>query len=386
MTRSDLTDFEQLKLSDCEVRKTNRELGTGAYGKVFEVEMGGTLFAAKEMHVILRSQESERNFRRECLECSRVWHPNVVQFIGLHYDRLNSNSAERLPWLIMELMETSLCKLIDKYANNSKDIPMHFKLSILLDTCKGLQFLHSKNIIHRDLSSNNILLTKHCVAKIADLGVAKVVNEDTQNFTTAPGTPAFSPPEARVAKPTYGSPYDVFSLGCVCIHLVSMQFPKPTEEMEMDETGKLKRVDLTEYERRIEYLTNFADKPDLQLIVERCLKDDPIERPVAADVIEDLKNVSYDHQPHENDGIIDLYDSMIDYKVQLEEKEKVIEEKDLLLAVAESEKDFVSQQLKHQKAPMGKDVVKEDLQQEVTVDMHAYGHKHLPKWCNHKKN
>jgi len=312
-------NFERVKLSDV---TTLNELDRGSYGIVHEVEMGGTRFAAKEMHSILRSVKNDRSFLDECLRCSRICHPNVVQFIGLY----RPNPAE-LPWLIMELMDTSLSKLIDKYANVSKDIPMHFKLSILLDTCKGLQFLHSKNIIHRDLSSNNILLTKHCVAKIADLGVAKVVKEGTQSFTTGPGTPAFLPPEARVADPIYGPPYDVFSLGCVCIHLVSMKFPKPTADMLIDTAGAATHVDLTEFERRIECLTKFPQTPDLKPLVERCLNNAPKNRPDAASIIEYLKNVNYDRQPHEDDGIIDLYDCMSAYKTQLEEKDRDLEEK-----------------------------------------------------------
>ena len=105
-------------------------------------------------------------------------------------------------------MHTSLSGLIKKYEEENKnkaqkkDIPLHFKVSILQDTCKGLQFLHNKNIIHQDLSSNNILLTKYCVAKIADLGVAKVLKpQGTQSFTQGVGTPIFLPPEARLANP-----------------------------------------------------------------------------------------------------------------------------------------------------------------------------------------
>jgi len=340
-------DFEQLTLSEVTTRK---ELDRGSYGIVYEVEIGGTRFAAKKMHSILRSAENDHKFLNECLRCSRICHPNVVQFIGLH--RPNPWPTE-LPWLVMELMDTSLAKFIHKYSTRSKDIPIHFKLSILLDTSRGLQFLHSKNLIHRGLSSNNILLTRHCIAKIADLGVAKVVKEGTQSFTIGPGTPAFLPPEARVASPMYGPPYDIFSFGCVCIHLISMQFPKPTADMLLDTKGRATHADLTEFERRVEYLTKFPQTPDLRPLVERCLNNAPKDRPGAADVIEYLNNVNYERQPHDNDGIIDLYDVVCAYKTQLEEKnrdleerEQEMEEKDIQLAIAESERAYVTQQLK----------------------------------------
>ena len=62
---------------------------------------------------------------------------------------------------------------VEKYEQGK--VPLHFKLSILVDVVQGLEFLHGQDIIHRDLSSNNVLLTKSLVAKIADLGVAKVI-------------------------------------------------------------------------------------------------------------------------------------------------------------------------------------------------------------------
>ena len=105
--------------------------------------------------------------------------------------------------------------------HENDDFAFHFKLSILMDTCHGLQFLHSQNIIHRDLSSNNILLTKHLVAKISDLGMAKIIPPDLQKHTQAPGTVVFMPPEALSVNPQYGKPIDIFSVGCVCVHVIS---------------------------------------------------------------------------------------------------------------------------------------------------------------------
>ena len=122
----------------------------------------------------------------------------------------------QLPWLVMELMYISLRGLIKKYEKN--DFTFHFKLSILMDMCNGLEFLHSQSIIHRDLSSNNILLTKHLVAKISDLGMAKVIPPGLQKHTQAPGTVVFMPPEALSVNPQYGKPIDVFSVGVsVCM-------------------------------------------------------------------------------------------------------------------------------------------------------------------------
>ena len=316
------SDLEQLMLTDVKKTRQGEFIGKGSYGAVFEVEVHGTLCAAKEMYPILISEKYKRDFLKECVRCSRILHPNVVQFIGVY----KPTPQDVLPWLVMELMHTSLSGLIQKYEDENKtrtkkkDIPFHFKVSILQDTCKGLQFLHSKNIIHRDLSSNNILLTKHCVAKIADLGVAKVLQQGTQSFTRGAGTPVFLPPEACLEKPKYRTSYDVFSLGCVCIHLISMQFPDPSSEKIMDDkTGKVVHLDLTELQRRNKYLAKFSQIPDLKNLIEQCLQDAAKYRPNVGEVIECLKNANYNHLPHENDSIIELFDSLIQREKELQD-------------------------------------------------------------------
>ena len=207
----------------------------------------------------------------------------------------------------MELMHISLRGLIEKYEKD--DFPFHFKLSVLMDTCHGLQFLHSQNIIHRDLSSNNILLTKHLVAKISDLGMAKVIPPGLQKHTQAPGTVVFMPPEALSVNPQYGKPIDVFSVGCVCVHVISMEWPTPLDQV-------VSNVILSEVQRRERYFTKMVNYPSLEELVKQCLQDKPQQRPVIEEVTRGLKNINYDHQPHEDDNIIDLFMSALKHSEQ----------------------------------------------------------------------
>ena len=203
----------------------------------------------------------------------------------------------------MELMYISLRGLIEKYEKD--DFPFHFKLSILMDTCNGLQFLHSQSIIHRDLSSNNILLTKHLVAKISDLGMAKVIPPGLQKHTQAPGTVVFMPPEALSVNPQYGKPIDVFSVGCVCVHVISMEWPMPSDKINPN------NVILSEVQRRQKYCSKLVKYPSLEQLVKHCLQDKPGQRPVIEEVIKGLRNVSHDHQLHEDNNIIDLFISAL---------------------------------------------------------------------------
>ena len=150
-------DFERDGLELHGVMKTGKELGRGSYGSVFKVVLHGTLFAAKEVHEIIGSAKIKEYFLDECVHTSKLRHPNIMQLVGIYYP----SPTDELPWLVMELMpKGSLNSLIESCRKEKKDIPWHYKLSILMNICRGLQFLHSQHLVHRDLSSNNVLLTK----------------------------------------------------------------------------------------------------------------------------------------------------------------------------------------------------------------------------------
>ena len=260
-------------------------------------------------------------------------HPNVVQFLGIHYATVDA----QLPWLVMEMMYISLTGLIEKY--EKEDFPFHVKYSILTDTCQGIQYLHSRNIIHRDLSSNNVLLTKHLVAKVGDLGVAKLVSRDLDRHTQAPGTTAFMPPEALSAEPFYGFSIDVFSLGCVCVHMVSLQWPIPSDRVTVD------NVVLSEIQRRECYFANLANIPGLTQLVEQCLQNRSEDRPAIGDVIKDLKNFRYDPHPHKDDGIIELFKCINDLENELNRKDQQLMAKHNQLVVKDQQLNQINENM-----------------------------------------
>ena len=276
------------KLELLGVQKTGRKspLGRGSYGRVIEVSVKEKgVCAAKVIHDLLCEEDEnlqaiEKVFFNECATMSEMSHPNVVEFLGIY----RPSWDDKLPWLIMEMMDTNLTSLIEKH--ETTDLPLHIKFSILMDTSQGLQYLHSKDIIHRDLSSNNVLLTEKMVAKIADFGMAKMVSlnqEDSKKKTRAPGTLPFMSLEALADEPEYGKPLDVFSLGCVFAHVISMQWPLPTAQTIRN--GKL-RVLQSEVKRREKYLTKMTYS--LKLLVMHCLEDEPEDRPTITEVVEEL--------------------------------------------------------------------------------------------------
>jgi len=159
------------------VTKTGKVFGKpGSFGRAIEVYdiQKNTRYAAKEIHPILVDSVDKKQFEsmkalflKECTNSSLMSHPNVVQTLGICYPTPDT----KLPLMIMELMEMSVTELVESNITVDTDK----KLSILVDVSQGLEYLHSNGILHRDLSSNNVLLTKHLVAKIADFGAAKFV-------------------------------------------------------------------------------------------------------------------------------------------------------------------------------------------------------------------
>ena len=304
----------------------HKELGRGAYGKVYEVKYCETVCAAKEIHSILIEDvgETERrltieSFLRECRQCSMLRHPNVIQFLGVYYpNEAGGANRMRLPVMVMEMMADSLTSFVDKH----EKIPVHIKYSIVHDVSLGLCYLHNHDppIVHCDLSPNNVLLTAHYVAKISDLGVARMIKADSRKtMTKAPGTADFMPPESLSKKPVYGPPMDVFSFAGIILHTFNQQWPRPTESNHFDPKTR-RKVALLEVERRQQYLDKMTGEAEmLRPLVEECLDDDPVVRPTIATVCGRIKGSKDVYMKEWPQDVITLHHHNEQLRVEIEQ-------------------------------------------------------------------
>ena len=188
-------------ISRNEVQVTDKSLGSGGWGMVYEGRYCGCAVAVKQVREDFTPACSLKMFQREIDMASKCRHPCLLQFIGATID-------EGFPLLVTELMETSLRRLL-------KERPLSIgEVSIIsLDVARALNYLHRKRpvpMIHRDISSANVLLWRKAGretgiqeaqwrGKVSDYGTAKFVEEVmTQN----PGCFVYSAPEGRTTTQT----------------------------------------------------------------------------------------------------------------------------------------------------------------------------------------
>ena len=220
---------------------------------------------------------------------SKVDHPNLVTFLGIYFDNESSN----IPVLLMELLPMSLSKFLE----DTKDISNHTKYSISFGISLGLQYLHSQTppIVHRDLTCKNVLLTDNKIAKIADLGVARIIDPDPASqytrMTTAPGNMCHMPPESlALSEGSYDESQDnfdkldVFSFGNILIHIFTQKLPMPKAPFK---EGNIPR---NEQEWRQHLLAQMTCSENLQKLAFQCLDSNQEKRPKTNALVEFFKH------------------------------------------------------------------------------------------------
>ena len=302
---------EDIKANFKNVKILGDLIGSGSYGAVRKAKCDEVLCAAKTLHSILfdptghfqtmgQNPSYNMKYERECRRMAMVRHPNIVQHLGLHKDKIG------FPVLLMELMDDNLTHYLEE---KSEAVLNHIQVNMCLDIARALLFLHSNDIIHRNLSSNNVLLignARHMRAKVSDFGMAwlsDINNQDSRKHPTVnPGVDAYMPPEAVQEKPEYTDKVDCFSFGVIMIQILTRKYPKPGSrhiqgESESGET--IIRI-TAETERRKDHINEIDDTAPLLPIALSCLKNKGTERPSAQLLCEKLSALTMDRDYIEN--------------------------------------------------------------------------------------
>lgn len=280
----------------------------GSYGSVTLVTLhGGAKCIEKRLHDLLvgrggceivgelQNLDVRDRFREECVLLSKLRHPNIVQFLGVRYHEDSSLS------LIMEYLPMVMDKCI-KHCNSVKfSIPLSFKLSILRDISYGLLYLHvGFNIIHRDLSAANVLLTSDLQAKIADLGMSRILNPDQlTRLSIAPGARYVMPPEVCQEGCQYTEKMDVFSFGILLLELMLQKFPEASNSGLTQQHVRDKEIEIG---KRIGLIRKVSHAK-VRSIACRCLQDLPEKRPLTSQLKEEFEQLCIENPNQQGDTI-----------------------------------------------------------------------------------
>ena len=225
---------------------------------------------------------------------SQLRHPHIVQFLGVAY-----LPGSPIPVLLMEKLQTSLDNLLE----TSPNIPLDVKVYLLTGTAQGVVYLHSRDppIPHRDLTARNILIDSGLTAKIADLGVARMVNiqpgQLAATMTAGPGNNLYMPPETvqEEGATRYNTAIDIFSFGVVSLFTLTQTFPKDLKPATYRDPRTRRIVGRSEIERREHYIqpmqTALGETHPLVKLTLDCLEYDPEDRPSAVEVLRRLEEV-----------------------------------------------------------------------------------------------
>ena len=243
-----------------EIELIGPELGVGGWATVTVAKFRGSQVAVKRIHNQIISRHNLQLFQREMNIAARLRHPNLIQFIAA--------TMEGEMMIIMELMATSLRSLLE----TEEYFQPKLVKAISLDVALGLNYLHliqPDPIVHRDISSANVLLEKlpdgKWRAKLTDYGSVNVVR---QLRTENPGSPAYAAPEA--SNPRLQSPkMDIYSFGVLILEMLTGQLPVPDQR-----PGLLCQV----------------HHEQLLRLIRRCLSENPEDRPSASAIISQLSS------------------------------------------------------------------------------------------------
>ena len=255
---------------------TNENLGSGAFGVVFKGSYKNRPCAVKVLHqVAMQIQmnipagwgnvETIKAFDHECQFLESLQHPNIVKHLSTDKHPMSGSTI-----LVTELMDCNLRSYLSDLGEES--LTRYCQASLSRHIASGLAYIHSRQIIHRDLCGDNILLALSQpvpVAKISDFGMSRLFDPSQISHTlTAVGhRKGYLPPEAlRLEDEEYDHSLDIFSLGVIIVQIIC--------KVETVKTAKDRSV----------YVSQIPNTHRLKRIISDCLQEDMKRRPTAREV------------------------------------------------------------------------------------------------------
>ncbi|XP_042536103.1 serine/threonine-protein kinase Nek4 isoform X1 [Dipodomys spectabilis] len=202
-----------------------RVVGRGSYGEVTLVKhrRDGRQYVIKKLNLRNASSRERRAAEQEAQLLSQLKHPNIVTY------KESWEGGDGLLYIVM-----GFCEGGDLYRKLKEQkgqlLPESRVVEWFVQIAMALQYLHEKHILHRDLKTQNVFLTRTNIIKVGDLGIARVLENNSDMASTLIGTPYYMSPELFSNKP-YNYKSDVWALGCCVYEMATLKHAFNAKDM-----------------------------------------------------------------------------------------------------------------------------------------------------------
>ncbi|KAL8253282.1 hypothetical protein R6Q59_036975 [Mikania micrantha] len=259
-------------------------VGVGGYGTVYKAELSSEVYAVKKIHATEDGEmQNLKSFENEIRALTEIRHQNIVKLYGFC-------SHSRHSFLVYEFLSGGSLRNILNHMEQAVEFDWNKRVTAVKSIAKALSYMHhdcSQPIIHRDLSSNNVLFDSEWVAHVSDFGSARLLKPDSSNWTSFAGTFGYIAPELAYTMEV-NEKCDVYSFGVVTLEVIMGKHPRDLLITSIDDMNDISHTEILDQRLRPPTQQTANEVELLVKVAFSCVQNNPQCRPSMRDATLDL--------------------------------------------------------------------------------------------------